>query len=359
MRLRAIALAAIRRWSPLALVALGALVACGPAVAREVASEPVVFKVQNTNGSMLPCASDGTAYQLKGDLVGPRAALARSAAPKGGAALYLHGFGYGEWLWHFTVVPGYDYALAQARAGHVSVVIDRLGYGASGHPSGNETCLGAAADIAHQVVSKLRSGDYSAGGGPGPSFKRIALVGHSMGAEIANIEAASFGDVDALVIVSHSFTNLPLAQVLWGVSRQVCDRGGEPASAGGPGGYAFFAQTAGEFQADELNDAVSAVGEAAARLHGRDPCGDSGSVIPAILLQRQTLPRIAVPVLVICGKRDLLYAGFGCEFQRDRYTKARDRSLALVPGAGHAITLGRAAPTFRAKLGRWLGRHGF
>jgi pimeloyl-ACP methyl ester carboxylesterase len=350
---------ALRRTSSLALVVLAACVTCGPAAAREVASEPVVFNVRNTNGSMLPCASDGAAYEVKGDLIGPRSALPQSAAPRAGATLYLHGFGYGEWLWHLTAVPRYDYALAQARAGHVSIVIDRLGYGASGHPNGNQTCLGAAADVAHQVVSRLRSGEYTAAGKPGPSFKRIALVGHSIGGEIANIEAASFGDVDALAIVSHSFTNLPLAQVEWGASRQVCDRGGEAASAGGPGGYAFFGQAGAEFQATQLKDAVPAVRDAAARLQARDPCGDSGSVIPAILLQRSTLPKIAAPVLVVCGTRDLLYAGFGCAFQRDRYRRARERSLALVPGAGHAITLGRGAPVFRAKLGRWLGRHGF
>ena len=66
----------------------------------------------------------------------------------------------GESFWSFAAAPRYDYAAALARAGHASVVIDRLGYGASGHPDGNQTCLGAQADIAHQIVGKLRSGDY-------------------------------------------------------------------------------------------------------------------------------------------------------------------------------------------------------
>ena len=26
------------------------------------------------------------------------------------ATLYLHGLGFGEWMWHFTPVPAYDYA---------------------------------------------------------------------------------------------------------------------------------------------------------------------------------------------------------------------------------------------------------
>jgi pimeloyl-ACP methyl ester carboxylesterase len=351
---------ALRIWSSVTLALAAALAIFPPAAgaaAREVTSEAVTFSVRNTNGSLLPCASDGAAYQVKGDLVGPRSALSRGAGRS--ATLYLHGFGYGEWLWHFTPVASYDYALAQAKAGHVSVVIDRLGYGASGHPAGNETCLGADADVTHQVVSQLRSGDYTAAGKAGPSFRRIALVGHSMAAEIANIEAASFGDVDALAIVSHSFTNLPLGVTVWGNARVACQGGGEPAFPGGPSAYAYFGQTPAEAATAQLPGAPPAVRDAATGLFGRDPCGESASVIPAILLQKKTLPKITVPVLVICGKADVFYVGFGCAFQRGRYTRARERSLALVPGAGHAITLGAGARVFRAKLGRWLEGHGF
>jgi pimeloyl-ACP methyl ester carboxylesterase len=327
------------------------------AAVREAASEPVTFKVVNTNGSLLPCRSDGAVYEVKGDLVGPRSVLSRGGGR--GATLYLHGFGYGEWLWHFTPVAGFDYAVAQARAGHVSVVIDRLGYGASGHPPGDDTCLGADADVAHQIVSKLRSGEYTAGGKAGPRFKRIALVGHSMAAEIANIESASFGDVDALAVVSHSFTNLPLGTTVWGSARVACQGGGEPAFPGGPGAYAYFGQTPAEAGVAQIPGATPAVRDAATRLFSRDPCGDSASVVPAILLQKKTLPKITVPVLVICGKDDVFYADFGCAFQRGRYAKARSRTLAFVPGAGHAITLGSGAGVFRAKLGRWLSEHGF
>ena len=63
-------------------------------------------------------------YQVQGHITAPAGAL---AAPKPAATLYLSGHGYGEWFWHFTSVPGYDYATAEARAGLTSVTIDKLG----------------------------------------------------------------------------------------------------------------------------------------------------------------------------------------------------------------------------------------
>jgi pimeloyl-ACP methyl ester carboxylesterase len=341
-------------------IAIALLVAGEACASGSVRSLAVTFTVQNTNRSLFGCASDGAAYEVRGHLIAPGSALAKSAARRGGATLYLHGLNYGEWLWNFTAVPGHDYAVAQAKAGHVSVVVDRVGYGASGHPDGNATCLGAAADMAHQIVSALRSGAYAADGAPGPRFKRIALVGHNIGGEIANIEAASFKDVDALGIVSYSFQNLPRASVEFGLGRLVCQSGGESAFPGGPGGYTLQSPTAAGFKAVQFHSASAAVQDAAARLHNPDPCGDGATLIPALVIQKKTVaPKIKVPVMVICGKRDVLYAPLGCEVQRDRYIHSRDRSLALVPNAGQGITLERSAPVFRAKLGRWLAKHGF
>ena len=60
------------------------------------------------------------------------------------------------------------------------------------------------------------------------------------------------------------------------------------------------------------------------------------------------MPKIKVPVLVVCGTRDALYSALGCSFQEERYTGARSSTLQLVKGAGHGLT-----------LERWLLRYGF
>lgn len=67
-------------------------------------------------------------------IVAPRSALESPDA----ATLYLHAVTQGEFYWRFQGVPGYDFARQQAENAHVSVTIDRLGYGASDKPPGLE-----------------------------------------------------------------------------------------------------------------------------------------------------------------------------------------------------------------------------
>jgi pimeloyl-ACP methyl ester carboxylesterase len=376
MRVPVIALAA------LALTAASAIPATASARSRVTVSKPITFNVQNVNRSKLPCATDGAAYQIKGHLVGPRSALASASKrkrrakrfSKPSATLYLHGLGFGEWFWNFrgfaglppgtsvtpVAIKGYDYADAQAKSGHVSVVIDRLGYDASGHPDGHQTCVGGQADIAHQIVQALRSGSYTVDGGKAARFKRVALGGHSAGGAIAMVEAYSFRDVDALVVMSFSYSNLPRAQIALGPTRDLCQLGGQPAEPGAPSGYAYYGQpTPDDFKAVMLASATPQIADIAATNRNRDPCGDVDSIIPAIIQQRANVPKIKAPVLEICGTKDALYSAVGCSQQQERFTGSRSTKLELVRGAGHGLTVERQAPTFRRKLGRWLSRYGF
>ncbi len=330
------------------------------AAQRAVESRAVTFSVQNVNRSKFACKVDGAAYQVKGHVVGPRSALA-AATRKRSVTLYVHGLGFGEWFWRFEAVPGYDFSRLQARAGHTSVVIDRLGYDASGRPEGrNGTCLGGQADVVHQIVQQLRAGSYAVEGGKAVRFKRVALAGHSAGAEISNIAAYSFRDVDALVAMAFSYSNLPRAQIALGPTRELCVRGGEPSDPGGPSGYSFYGQpAAADFQSIMFANAAAPVVQAALPFRNRDPCGDVLSIIPALLQQGRMLKAVKVPVLVLCGRNDALYSPIACDQQLDRYTRSRDTSLALVAKAGHALTLQRSARSFRRKLSRWLARRGF
>ena len=61
-----------------------------------------------------------------------------------------------------------------ARAGHASVTVDRLGYGASDKPpDGKSVCIGSQADVAHQIVGQLKAGSYTVQGGKARKFKRV------------------------------------------------------------------------------------------------------------------------------------------------------------------------------------------
>jgi pimeloyl-ACP methyl ester carboxylesterase len=340
----------------LILSSLVAIVPAGVANAApsNIVKRPVTFQVRNVDRSLLSCSSDGAAYEVKGHLIGPASEVGPGATGAHRAvALYLHGFSFGEFFWNFSAVPRYDYAAALARAGHTSVVIDRLGYGASGHPDGNQTCLGADADVTHQVIGKLRSGDYVVEGGGSPRFDRVALAGHTAGALIANLEAISFNDVDALVAMSYTPQVTRQAFDQFYASRVACE------AAGAQNAYAYFGQTAAEFEARAFHSAEPAVSAEATRLRSQDPCGDSGSIVDGLVRDLKSLAQVNAPVLIVCGREDAMTLDFACPTLKRRYTGSSDVSLFFVRGAGNALPLERSAPVFRRRVAGWLSARGF
>src|SRR5947208_8876316 len=182
------------------LLALGA----APAAAQSSVEIPVAFQVKNTNTSKAPCYSgvaDGATYTIRGHITGPQAALASGTSRS--ITVYLFGYEAGEWNWDLKGVPGYDYAAELAKQGRVSLTVDELGYGASGHAAnGNETCEGAEADITHQIIQKLRHGLYTLGEYPGIKFSKVVLAGHDVGAAVAESEAYSYTDIDGLILIA-------------------------------------------------------------------------------------------------------------------------------------------------------------
>ena len=105
---------------------------------------------------------DGGTYTVRGHLTAPK------KGKRSGVTLYLHGLGLGEWLWNFQPVKSYNFVAGMARAGHASVSVDRLGYGASDKPpDGKSLCIGSQADVAHQIVGQLKAGSYTVAGRQG------------------------------------------------------------------------------------------------------------------------------------------------------------------------------------------------
>jgi pimeloyl-ACP methyl ester carboxylesterase len=347
------------RVAGLLVLALALLAPASASAKSQPASYPVAFTVTNLNRSAVagvPCGADGAVYTVAGHITGPRSALSRK--PRA-VTLYLHGLGLGEWLWNFTRVPAYNYVRNQAAAGHISVSVDRIGYGASGHPVGTASCIGSQADVAHQIVQHLRAGSYAVTGAKPIAFKKVALVGHSAAGAIATVAAYSFGGVNALGVVAFSANNQQFASDQFGYERITCEAGGEPAGSGLPGGYALFGRTDADFRAAMFRSAPANVVSAAVPLHYRDPCGDNLSLIPTLVRQPIGIRKIKVPVLVVCGSRDRLYSAYNCTEQAARYTKSRSHRAVIVKGAGHALPIERQARKFRARLGGWLERYGF
>ena len=323
----------------------------GTADARsaKVSSAAVSFQVRNTDTTASPkCTPDGGTYTVRGHLTAP------AKGTRSGVTVYLHGLGLGEWLWNFRPVRSASFVRGMARAGHASVSIDRLGYGASDRPANGRTlCIGAHADITHQIVGQLKAGTYAVQGGKPRKFRRVGLAGHSAAGQISITEAYTYRDLRALVIVGFSYSNLPRGNDEFGFQRIACDKGGDPVA--GVTNYGFFGRTDAGFRSTMFHSAPRAVREAAVKLHYPDPCGDNYSLIDTIQRQAANASKVTVPVLVACGRNDVLYAPFGCEAQAERFRKGR---ALILPNTGHGLPLERGAKTFRTRLSRFLGRYG-
>jgi pimeloyl-ACP methyl ester carboxylesterase len=335
--------------------AAAATPAAAPAVTT-VVSEPVTFTVSDVNHSLVPCGGSGATYRVHGSIVGPAGSLSSAGSA---ATLYLHGLGYGKFFWDFTAVPGYDFASQMAALGHVSVIIDRLGYGASDHPPGMKSCVGAQADVAHQIVHELRTGSYQATGGSPLAFSSIALIGHSVGGAIAQAEAYSFHDVNALGVLSWADQGpSPFALATFATAGGDCLVG--PASpARGGSSYAPFGTTAAVFDKAMFHNTDLAVVAAVNAARNPDPCGDDESIPQALAADQLFVPTIRVPVLLLYGAGDALFPPPAGTIQRLRFLGAKSVTFKQVPNTGHAVTLERTAPTVLADISSWLGARGF
>jgi hypothetical protein len=315
---------------------------------------PVSFTVRNTNTSMVPCAADGRTYEVRGHLVGPAGRL--STATPQAVTLYVHGLGYGEFFWNYKGAPGYDYAAQQAaQFGQVSVIIDRLGYGASGRPDGNQVCYGSEADYLNQIVTHLRSGGYSASGAPaGRRFGKVALAGHSAAGFMVEASAAGYRNVDALLVLASS--NAPSGVVLYSAFAQTAL---DCSTAPLPGNYAFFGKTPADFKAAHFFNADPAVADAVTAQRAPDPCMDTGSAPQAIVTNVLADNTVQVPVLIVNGADDALFPPPDGDLEKQLFLGNPDVTQVTLPATGHAVTLGRTAPKFRSVVGRWLQQRGF
>jgi hypothetical protein len=325
---------------------------------RNVVDLPVAFAVNNTNSSRSPCPSDGAHYTVRGHLTGPRSAIL-GPAPRA-VTLYYQGMDSGEWNFRFRVVPGYDWAAELARLGHASVTIDQVGYGASGHPHGYDTCIGAQADIAHQIVGQLRAGTYSLDGARPVSFSKVVFAAHDVGGVAAEVEAYTYKDIDGLMLMTwqdQGYTPYILSTFAAASAR--CAAGGEPAYEGGPRGYIYFPPVEDYKLIMANSEPTVREGAVASRL--RNPCGLLPSLPPAITLNSASgrahvggLSEVEVPVILSLGERDPVFTHEGFREQAGHFTGSRDVTSFLIDGSGHFTMLDRTAPRLRALTAEWL-----
>ncbi|MEI5674633.1 MULTISPECIES: alpha/beta hydrolase [unclassified Nocardioides] len=314
--------------------------------APRIVSRAVTFSVVNRGPGW--CAADGGTHQVRGRLVGTRAAVeGRTGARR--LNILVHDFAAGSWFWHLRSHPAYDYATQLARRGEVSLVLDRLGYGASPLADGRATCLGAQAETLHQVVQRVRSGLYSFS--PDRDTRplhaaSVVLHGHSVGAAIAQLEAGTHDDVDGLVLMSWADSGASTRAVR-AASAQVstCLRGAD---------YATYGGGAAAYRALMFRTAPVAVQRSAVRRRSADPCGDATSLAPALLPSALAARKVDAPVLLLVGSADVRVRPGAAERQARSYPRDVAVTTRTIPGAASALPLERSAPATRRTVLRWL-----
>jgi pimeloyl-ACP methyl ester carboxylesterase len=344
----------IARRSGLAVVAAASLTlaAAGTAYAdsgSDVVSIPVSFDVVTDNQSGLPCAV-GTIPSLlpiehhetvRGHITGPRNEL------RGGhldATVYSHGDGYDESFWRYPRNGDYNYVEQMARRGHISITYNRLGYGNSSSPNGNDICFGTEASVLHQVIQQLRHGDYQ--GGHTPSFARLALVGHSASGFIAEQEAVAFHDIDALGILDSGELNAtPLVLVRAGQTQVRC-------LTQSRNGYAGLEGNAREFADDHIFNVEPDVADYLISHRTSDACAGTRNAAQAVAGDGVRNSLIRVPVLVLGGANDKFFPNPG--LQAHTYTQSRKVTVEEIPETGHAVAFSREYRRFQDRMNAWL-----
>ena len=206
----------------------------------------------------------------------------------------------------------------------------------------------AYGDLTAQIAGQLRSGRYSA---LSPiAFQRVTLFGHSAGTEMAELAAGLHGGVDGLIATAYSHT--PSAGVLLDVIAQDTPRALLT-------DYIYFAGTP-EHRAEDmynLAEADPAIVERDTQLANLTPSGEILTI--GNQPSRTALPLITVPVLLVMAEKDALFPpsldGVSlAETELALFTGSFDRSLYVVPGAGHSYMLHPSAPQTQQVVVEWL-----
>ena len=126
----------------------------------------------------------------------------RPPQPTSTVLLLVPGGTYTSAYWDLPASLGlFSFRAGMNGLGYATLTIDRLGSGRSSKPLSTLLTSITQADVAHQIVGRLRTGQL------GTAYPKVIIGGHSLGAAISLIEAASYHDVDGVLSagIAHQF----------------------------------------------------------------------------------------------------------------------------------------------------------
>jgi len=282
-------------------------------------------------------------YSLWGELCATRRELSGGTT----AQLLIPGATYNHRYWDFGTVDGirYSYARDVAAAGFPTFDIDQIGTGHSSHPLSTLVTNQVDAYTIHQAVQALLAGLPG-----GVQFAKVIEVGHSMGSNLAWLEAGTYHDVAGVIITgSTHFPGGLLPALEHDIHPAIDDP--EFAHSGLDTGYiTTIPGVRGKYfyTPSDSNPAVIAADEASKDVVSLTAlAGVLGEITSDISAQ------ITVPVVVIMGASDALNCGpisstqtLNCgspaaivQNEGPLYSPHADLHACSVPLSGHDINL--------------------
>lgn len=267
--------------------------------------------------------------------------------------LLVPGYTYDHHYWDPAFQPArYSWVRNATKAGYVTVAIDRLGTGQSSKPLVTAVSVPTHVWTVHQLIGDLRSGSLT-----GSKAKKVILVGHSMGAAIAQTESGKYNDADAVVLTDWLHTPLWLGTP--GVVVTSVPAILEPRLSNAPLGYltsikggheaVFFDRADADPAAIAYDESVKTYGTPTEEV-----------TIVATILPTVTLP-IRIPVFLATGENDSIFCGPLTPCPDAKTVKDREQlffsvpiTTYVLPGAGHSVNLHRNAPALFAAVDQWL-----
>ncbi|MEU7629179.1 alpha/beta hydrolase [Nocardia sp. NPDC049220] len=280
-----------------------------------------------------------------------------AAGPTDRVMVLLPGSNYNHTYWDFPYVPQtYNFRRAMNAAGYATLVVDRLGIGASSRPPSMLVTATGSAQALHEIVQALRRG--LAGAQP---FAKVIIGGHSLSSGIDVLEASTYHDVDGVVLTGFSHAlNVPEVLGVMATYQQAVQ---DPRFAGSGYDPGYLVTQPGtrarDFHApDDADPDVIAVDESTKDVFAPTeyPDGLTSTIPPMTNL-------VTAPVLVVNGSLDRLSCGPGyavCANAETLYATeapffgptARLRTFVLA-GSGHSVNLARNTAEYQAAVVEW------
>ncbi|MFI5718615.1 alpha/beta hydrolase [Nocardia sp. NPDC051750] len=277
-----------------------------------------------------------------------------AGTPADTVLVLMPGSNYNHTYWDFPHAPEtYNFRRAMNAAGFATLVIDRLGTGASSRPASTAVTATGDAQALHEIIGALRAG--LAGTQP---FDTVVTGGHSLSSGVAVLEATTHHDVDGVLLTGYSHgLNVPGA--LGVISTyQPADR--DPAFAGRGYDTGYLTTRPGtreqSFHAPETADPqVVAVDEETKDVFAATEYPDGlASTLPPMSTE------ITAPVLVVNGSADVLCSEVCADTatlqaaEAPHFSPAARLRTFVLPGSGHSVNLARNTGEYQAVVREWM-----